>query len=142
MPRMVKTQMNGTGRKSFDPSEENRLLVEDAASIGITHEDIAKLMYCSVNTLKKHFEPELMLGALKANIDVGRSLYNEAINGNVSAIIWWTKNRMGWRDVQRTEHTGKDGGPIQTTERSNLLDKLGIGAIVYDQQKDQNNTIQ
>ena len=35
--------------------------------------------------------------------------------GDVTACIFWLKNRRPaqWRDVQRTEHTGRDGGPIE-----------------------------
>lgn len=29
-----------------------------------------------------------------------------------TAYIWWSKNRMGWTDQQRIEHTGPDGGPV------------------------------
>ncbi len=35
------------------------------------------------------------------------TLYAKAVSGDVTAMIWWTKNRLGWKD--RTEHavTGK-----------------------------------
>jgi hypothetical protein len=33
---------------------------------------------------------------------------------NTTAQIWWSKNRMGWTDQQRIEHTGAGGGPILT----------------------------
>lgn len=40
--------------------------------------------------------------------------------GNVTAIIFGLKNRAAeeWRDVQKFEHTGKDGEPIKTEEVS------------------------
>lgn len=38
---------------------------------------------------------------------------------DVTACIFWLKNRMKdkWRDVQQKELTGKDGGPIEVTEK-------------------------
>jgi hypothetical protein len=31
----------------------------------------------------------------------------------VTAAIWWTKAKMGWKDTSRIENTGPDGGPLQ-----------------------------
>lgn len=36
---------------------------------------------------------------------------------NITAGIWWSKNRMGWTDQQRIEHTGPDGGPMIHEQR-------------------------
>lgn len=40
--------------------------------------------------------------------------YTEHYPPDTTAAIFWLKNRRPdlWRDVQRQEHTGKDGGPI------------------------------
>lgn len=51
----------------------------------------------------------------------------ESGKGNVTAIIFALKNRAheDWRDVHKLEHTGKDGGPIETqdtTARDRLFD--------------------
>jgi hypothetical protein len=32
----------------------------------------------------------------------------------MTAAIWWTKCRMGWKETIREEHTGPDGKPIET----------------------------
>lgn len=41
---------------------------------------------------------------------------------DTTAAIFWLKNRRkeDWRDRQSHEHTGKDGGPIQTTGAEKL----------------------
>jgi len=43
---------------------------------------------------------------------------------NVTAAIFWLKNRQKdiWRDVQRHEHSGKDGTPIEHRVRVSRLD--------------------
>src|ERR1700743_2781437 len=40
--------------------------------------------------------------------------------GNITAIIFGLKNRAHeeWRDIQKLEHTGKDGGAIETRDTS------------------------
>ena len=44
--------------------------------------------------------------------------YTEHYPPDTTAAIFWLKNRRPdrWRDVNRQEHTGKDGGPIETAE--------------------------
>ena len=34
-----------------------------------------------------------------ANYQVAKSLYEQAVGGNVTAAIWWTKARMGWSET-------------------------------------------
>lgn len=47
---------------------------------------------------------------------VVRAKTREHTPPDTTAAIFWLKNRRPdeWRDVNRTEHTGKNGGPIQT----------------------------
>lgn len=40
-----------------------------------------------------------------------RTKVTKHVPPETSAFVWFSKNRMGWRD--RHEHTGKDGGPIE-----------------------------
>lgn len=44
--------------------------------------------------------------------------YRAKIAPDTTAAIFWLKNRRGdqWRDMSKHEHTGKDGGPIQTED--------------------------
>lgn len=49
----------------------------------------------------------------------------------VSAIVWWTKNRCGWRD--KVEHSGDPERPIQHSyadELKSRLDKLSVPSAV------------
>lgn len=45
--------------------------------------------------------------------------YRAKVAPDVTAAIFWLKNRRkeDWRDVSRTEHTGKDGGAIEVEQR-------------------------
>lgn len=95
------------GRKSFEPTAEQRKLVESAAGFGIPQEDIARLIInpqtgkpLAPKSLRLHFRAELDTGATKANMLVANALFKAATGtgkGAVTAAIWWTKSRMGWR---------------------------------------------
>jgi len=43
---------------------------------------------------------------------------------NPTSMIFWLKNRQPeqWRDVHKVEHTGKDGGPIETASKPRFVD--------------------
>ena len=73
------------------------------AAYGIPHEDIAKVIGCSHVTMRKHFREELDRAAIEANARVAESLYRAAINGNITAAIFWAKTRMRWREVTTTD---------------------------------------
>ncbi len=52
--------------------------------------------------------------------------YRENIQPDTTAAIFWLKNRRKdkWRDVNRNEQTGPDGGPIQTENHHVGLDEF------------------
>jgi len=125
---LIKRRSTGrkTGRKKtrghprFEPTADNRTTVETVAGFGLLHRDICLLIVnphtgkpLSEKTLRANFKAELAIGAVKANANVVKSLYQQATKGNVTAAIWWTKCRMNWKEIVRAEVAGKDGGPIQ-----------------------------
>lgn len=52
-------------------------------------------------------------GSAQGVAAIGRQLFKEAMEGNTTAAIFYLKAKGGWREVQRTEVTGPDGGPIE-----------------------------
>lgn len=107
-------------RPPFQPTEEQRKLVEQLAAFGVPMDQMVHMIPnkdgkpITVKTLRKHFKVELETGELKANTKVAQSLYKQAMDGNVSAQIFWLKTRARWKEPQHVELTGKDGGPVQT----------------------------
>jgi len=96
------------------PSEEWRRQVETASGYGLPHEQIAVLVGIDDKTLRKHYRKELDQGMAKANAQVVKSLFGKCTSGDdTTAMIWWTKTRLGWKDLSRVEHVGSEGGPIQ-----------------------------
>lgn len=103
-------------RKSHEPTERDRQQVTLMAGIGLTHDQIAKVIGVSDETLRKYYSEELEVAASKMTAKVAQNLYSIATNkgaGSVTAAIFWMKARGGWRETERREVTGADGGPIQ-----------------------------
>lgn len=106
-------------RPPFQPTEEQRKLVEQLAAFGIPMDQMVFLVTdkngkpITVKTLRKHFQDELETGELKANTKIAQCLFKQAVEGNVTAMIFWLKTRARWREPQHVELTGKDGGPVE-----------------------------
>lgn len=90
---------------------ENLLLLEGWARDGLTDEQIANKMGVSRSTLndwKKKFpdiSDTLKKGKEIVDIQVENALLNLALQGNITAIIFWLKNRRPdkWRDKVEAE---------------------------------------
>ena len=112
----------GAGRKPFEPTYHERQQVEAMSGYGVPIEQIAVLVRDGIDadTLRKHFAQELIAGKAKANAQVGKTLFQKVMAGDTTAMIWWTKTQMRWKEVQQHELTGADGGPVQIndTERA------------------------
>lgn len=97
----------GAGRKPFEPTTREREQVGAMAGFGVPYEQIACLVRDGIHkeTLFKHFRKELDQGKAKANAQIGKTLFQQAISGNTAAAIWWSKSQMGWRETQNIDHT-------------------------------------
>ena len=85
------------------------------AACGITHEQIARCIGehgIDPKTLRKHFADELDTASIKATASIANLLYQRAMKGDLTAMIFWLKCQAGWRERQEIAHTGKDGAPL------------------------------
>ena len=102
----------------FEPTEQQRHLVVMMSANGVKHPDQARALNCGEKTLLKYFREELTFGKMKATAHVSGALYKNAIEGNVSAQIFWLKAQGGWREAI----TGANGKDLLTdTEREQRL---------------------
>lgn len=108
----------GAGRKPFEPTENERKQVEAMSGYGLPIDQIAVLVRDGIDadTLRKYFAKELIAGKAKANSGVGRTLFQKAMGGDTSAMIWWSKTQMRWKETQQHELTGADGAPLEFTK--------------------------
>lgn len=125
----------GAGRKAWQPTDAIRRTVKAMVGYGATEREIAAYLGIARNTVAKALKDELQSGRFAANMRVAESLFQqavgqaavvevypdgvrrtiqEAVPPNVTAGIWWTKTQMGWKEIQKHELTGPDGGPIES----------------------------
>jgi len=79
------------------------------AEIGTPYAVIARIMGMSVTTLKRRCRAELDAGVEVANARIALTLFETAMNGNTTAMLWWEKTRAG-----RREGSGPDPHGIGT----------------------------
>ena len=122
-------------RPQFQPTDEDRALVEQLAAFGIPVESMTLFVKdkagksISEKTLRKHFAKELDLGEMKANVKVAQTLFKKAISGDTTSMIFWLKTRARWKESpQQVELTGKDGGPVE--QKTTVVDEQQIKAAV------------
>lgn len=101
-PKRSRGRPKGT---HWQPTKEERLMVELAVGAGYTRAQIAKLVGKSVDSLERHCRDELDTGDLKAGTKISGALYSKAMKGDVAAIIWWEKTRRGLSERMRHHHT-------------------------------------
>ena len=61
-------------------------------------------------------KPEFSYTIKRAKMRVERFLEETLLRqGSIAGVIFNLKNNFGWKDEQKFEHTGKDGGPLDIT---------------------------
>lgn len=133
----------GVGRPPFRPTDEQRAHVETLAGLGLKREEIVLLVTnpatgrpIDEKTLSKHFAAELARGGPKANAKIAQSLFRKATGDgsqSVTAAIWWTKCRMGWKERVSVEVEAKAGvlvapGAVATEEWIRQAQERGADA--------------
>lgn len=56
----------------------------------------------------KLYKQELITGRTNANVKVGKRLFEKAMSGDTTALIFWAKTRMGWRETQKIDLSSSD----------------------------------
>ena len=115
---MTEKKNKGGIGNPFVPTEEQRAIVERAAGNGLPHRLIATLIGVALETLDKHFTPEMERGKARAADRVTTILMEtiETMKGTregLSAAIFYCKAQLGWSEKQRVELTGADGEPFK-----------------------------
>ncbi len=119
-------------RPKILPTDEQREEIRKLAGLGFNQEQIAIVIGRSVDWMAKYCREDLDVGLNETRAKVGNAIVHAAIEGNMTAAIFYAKTQMGWKETSVTEHTGKDGKPIEhqdVTSREALIDeaaRLGI----------------
>jgi hypothetical protein len=96
------------GRPAIKRSGTKAALVEAMAQYGVPQDEIAAKIGMSVDTMVKLYKQELITGRTNANVKVGKRLFDKAMSGDTTALIFWAKTRMGWREIQKIDLSSSD----------------------------------
>ena len=94
------------------PTDETRKTVSAMCAYGVPQEDIAAVVGCNHETLRKYYRDELDVSMAKANSKIAEKLYQKAMQGDTACMIFWLKTRAKWAETFKNEHSGPNGGPV------------------------------
>ena len=95
------------GGEASDPRANARIEIGEAAradvrrfaEIGVPHIVIARILGVSVSTLRRRCRAELDAGVEVANARIALTLFETAMAGNTTAMLWWEKTRAGRKEL-------------------------------------------
>jgi len=99
------------GRK---PIAIDLALIERAAALGLTVEEIADLLGVSRWTIERRADAALQRGRAKLALRLRRMQWRAAKRGSAAMLIWLGKQYLGQRDAQDIR---TDGGQLAIVER-------------------------
>lgn len=116
------------GRPPFKPTAEQRKNVETLAGLGLKRDEICLLVEnpttrapIDEKTLRRHFRRELDRGAPKMGAKIAESIARKALGDgpqSVTAAIWFSKCRMGWRERVAVDVDVRSGVLVSPPNRS------------------------
>jgi hypothetical protein len=95
-----------SGRITIEITDAMRADVRRFAEIGTPYAIIARIMGMSATTLKRRCRAELDAGVEVANARIALTLFETAMNGNTTAMLWWEKTRAGRREGSTSDPLG------------------------------------
>lgn len=119
-------RINRSGQPSKGPklrSFQNKQRAIGMALQNIPYKRIAERLKVSVTTLEKHLGKDLREAREECFGKIASSVYQKAINGKderiqLDAARFILTHQGRWAQTVKNEHSGPDGGPIQTIDMS------------------------
>ena len=102
------------GMPLHKPTDATRKTVKIHATVGTIQPVIAQLLGITEKTLRKHYRDELDVSKAKANATIGGALFNKALRGDTTAMIFWMKTQAGWREKSDVNLISEDGSMSPT----------------------------
>jgi hypothetical protein len=109
------------------PNKTAQAVVALGAAMGMTIAQIAKRGGISIDTIYEHYRDELENGADAVNLAIVANIVTIAKSAThpkaITAAIYWTKARMGWRDGDGAKTP--DGGEGDEESATEFTLKIG-----------------
>jgi predicted DNA-binding protein (UPF0278 family) len=90
---------------AHQPDDISRAKVTALVMAGVQQQTIAEVIGIAATTLRGHYRSEIDYGMANANSVVAARLYDLCRQGNLGALIFWAKTRMGWRETGELQIT-------------------------------------
>jgi AraC-like DNA-binding protein len=87
--------------------------VEALAGINCTTEEIASVLGCSKDTLERRFAANLKKGRHHGRSSLRRKMWKKVEDGNITMMIWLSKQMLGYKDKIEEQATVKTQEVIQ-----------------------------
>ncbi len=82
-----------------EPTEENRQRVFRGSKCGVKRDDLCQILGIGRTVFEKYYYDAFEKGRIYANETVAEKLYEQCMEGNVTALIFWLKARAKWRET-------------------------------------------
>lgn len=95
--------------KLHEPTKGSREQIREYTAAGLTQEQMAVLIDLDLKTLRKYYSDDMKKGEAYACSKVGGTIFQRAIDGDVTAMIWYSKTRMGWKEAKEDTNINLSG---------------------------------
>lgn len=91
------------GGAPYHENPEHKHLAITMSSVGISQRQIAAVLNISVDTLAKYYGEEMAAARGKANTQIAGKLYQKAMEGDTTCMIFWLKTQAQWQEIMKIE---------------------------------------
>lgn len=97
-------------RKKIDAEQVRKL-----AAINCSHAEIGSVLGCSADLLQRRYAAVIKEGRDHGCMSLKRKMFETAMNGNVTMMIWLSKQMLGYRDqVELREEKKEEYKPLES----------------------------
>lgn len=90
-------------RKDIKPEQ-----VESLAAINCSYAEIAAVVGCDVSMLNRRFKQVIQKGREQGKSSLKRKMWETAMGGNVTMMIWLSKQMLGYTDkIEQKQYANK-----------------------------------
>lgn len=92
-------------KRGVAQNKQKRERVEMLAAFGVSEKQIAREIGLAEDIFKATYRDELALGLTRANAKIAQALFEKAMAGDVSCMIFWMKTRARWSEKVEIDHS-------------------------------------
>jgi hypothetical protein len=97
----------GTTRIEYIPTKEDTEIIEKAALAGLTYKQMAEMLEIGEASIEKYYGDHIRKFTNGCHSNVATTIYQKAMAGDNTMLIWYSKARMGWSEKQQLELNGQ-----------------------------------